>query len=176
MIGVPTRRMKSAKKLWRAGCWKENATSTPQLLPTQESQRQARAVMLFAMRKSKRNASTDEECKESKNGVPFLLLAEKRQDGEYPSCRRKKNQNENPLANQAINASLMAKENTEMLSYPLRGCKSNQPRRGIGKDRTVCLFCARVVRFRSSFVQLSLLPCAKSLPVPGKPLSPRGMI
>ena len=35
--------------------------------------------------KAKRDASTDEECRESKNGVPLLLLAEKRQDGEYPS-------------------------------------------------------------------------------------------
>ncbi len=47
-----------------------------------------------------------EECKESKNGVPFLLLAEERHDGEYPSCRSKKNQNGNPLASQAIDASL----------------------------------------------------------------------
>ena len=44
--------------------------------------------------RAKRDASTDEECKESKNGVPFLLLAEERQDGEYPSCRRKKNKTE----------------------------------------------------------------------------------
>ena len=61
--------------------------------------------------KAKSDASTDEECKESKNGVPFLLLAEERQDGEYPSCRRKKKtKTENPLASQAIDASLMAKQ------------------------------------------------------------------
>ena len=125
---------------------------------------------------------------EEQKGMPARMKSAKRARTAYRSCFLLKSgktestrhaaakKTEIPLASQAIDASLMAKENTEMLSYPLRGCKSNQPRRGIGKDRTVCLFCARVVRFRSSFVQLSLLPCAKSLPVPGKPLSPRGMI
>ena len=176
MIGVPTRRMKSAKSSVMLVAGKRMQPARHSFCQHKNHSDKPVLSCFLQCRRAKRNANTDEECKESKNGVPFLLLAEKRQDGEYPSCRSKKNQNENPLANQAINASLMAKENTEMLSYPLRGCKSNQPRRGIGKDRTVCLFCARVVRFRSSFVQLSLLPCAKSLPVPGKPLSPRGMI
>ena len=57
--------------------------------------------------------STDkahEECKESKNGVPFLLLAEKRHDGEYPSCRSKKTKQKALWPDQAIDASLIAKK------------------------------------------------------------------
>ena len=57
--------------------------------------------------------STDkahEECKESKNGIPFLLLAEKRHDGEYPSCRSKKTKQKALWPDQAIDASLKAKK------------------------------------------------------------------
>ena len=50
----------------------------------------------------------------------------------------------------------------------------DQPRKAPAQDRSVCLFCARVVRFRSLFVQLSCLPCAKSLPARGEASVPPG--
>ncbi len=62
----------------------------------------------------------------------------------------------------------------ELLSYPLRGFKGDQPRWGTGKDRTVCLFCARVVRFRSAFVQLSFSPLHKKFACPGEASVPPG--
>jgi hypothetical protein len=60
---------------------------------------------------------------------------------------------------------------------PLCGLKDICPRMGPAKDRSVCLFCARAVRFRSrqvGIVQLSSLPCAKSLPARGEAFVPPG--
>ena len=169
-------------------------------------------------KRAKRDASTDEECEESKDGVPFMLLADKRHDGEYSSCRSK---TKNPLATQAIDASLKAKKRPgcyrhqwvlryllwcrhahihatgsdsiehspalswqELLAQPGKNCCHTRfaDSKEINPDGVP----ARIGQF-ASFAQGSFasalrlcsslfLPCTKSLPVPGKPLSPRGMI